>query len=224
LFIESDREPEKQGKPMWKKFLTLGLVITVLTAAGCQKEHAVSDPNMQVTLIGTSQFPPQLVGLWWNEEHGWAFRFDRTGRIPEIVHTFGRFIVRSGQPITHPMVDNGTAVIVPGKWFVEYDAKSRQITIEINLDSYDLNIGQNNISGSSRDVFSGTIPEPGQIKWSLNWLMFPENYVTTADGQFVNHHLPVTDDERDQGMIEFVKLRPKDEADLPTALSDPSAQ
>lgn len=191
---------------MWKKFLTLGLVITVLTAAGCQKEHAVSDPNMQVTLIGTDQFPPQLVGLWWNEEYGWAFRFDRTGRIPEIVHTFGRFTVRSGQPITYPMVDNGTTEIVPGKWFVEYDAKNGQITIEININSFDLNILGNIVAGRSRDIFSSRVPKPEMTKWSLHWLSMAENYITTSDREYIDYFLPIGEDDLDKGTIDFVKL------------------
>ena len=66
---------------MIKNVMILILAAAAIFLSGCQQGYTIEDPNMQVTVLGTSEFPQQVVGLWWCEKYGWAFRFDEAGRI-----------------------------------------------------------------------------------------------------------------------------------------------
>lgn len=190
-------------------FICIGLV-SIMT--GCQKDQktdrdAAVDPNVnRVLLIDADRFPESMKGIWQNSEFGWILKIDERGYLTKIQHHIGRAKLIAGQITTIPLVNNGQAIIEPGPWFVQYDGKSQNVSIEITLKNFVYNIGADQVRGSSRDVFIGKVPQKGQTTWTAQWITFPKYVASTADRTYTNYELPFEEGSEDQGEIIFEKV------------------
>lgn len=194
------------------KSLNLVVILIILLSvsflAGCQetKQTASKQEPMQVILVDTDTFPEEMVGIWSNEEHGWVLKFEKDGSIKKIRHTIGRANLVAGERFTFPLIDGGTGVIDPGPWYMQYNAKGRGVVVEITLKSFKYELGGNTISGSSRDIFAGTLPEKGDTTWAVEWISYPDYVASTADASYSDYELPFYEGTEDRGEIVFTKV------------------
>jgi hypothetical protein len=193
---------------MQKVFISLiGLVMLV----GCQSEQQnLNDPNSRVILMEAKTFPKEFTGIWYNKQNGWTLKIEENGRLSEIIHTVGRPVVVAGQTSTFPLQAGGQAVVEPGLWFVQYNGTKRELAVEVTLTRFEYVIGGNTVSGSTRDIFIGTLPAKGDTIWRADWLSFPEYVASTADKTYQDYHLPIEEGQEDMGEIIFEKVDPGD--------------
>ncbi len=202
----------------YKLFLFILMVISVLFIVGCQEssqtqpqETVTGDPNTaQVILLNSDEFPKQLVGIWLNEEHGWIMRIEEDGRLYKLRHTIGRANLIAGQILTFPLVGGGEGIIEPGPWQVQYNGRTNEVIIDIALKhfNYDM-VGEGVISGSSRDIFIGTLPDEGETTWTVQWIGHPEYVASTDDKTYTDYQLPFEAGDEDKGEIIFEKYDPE---------------
>ena len=194
-------------------FLILIGIILISMLSGCQESRksqmgTVVDPNVsQVALVNASVFPKEMVGIWQNKENGWIFRIEKSGRIFKVQHTIGRAELRAGEISTFPLANNGKGIIKPGSWYVQYNGETQTVAIEITLERFQYNLGYGDmVSGSSRDIFIGELPEKGQTIWKAQWLSYPKYVASTGDKQYTNYTLPFEAGDEDKGEIVFEKI------------------
>jgi hypothetical protein len=185
---------------------TLGpvfLCAVIVALTGCHgPAKAINDPNMQVILIGTNKLPSQYVGRWVADREGWEINIEKDGRVSSIVHTIGRAPLINGHTTTVDLIENGKGTIRAGKWIVQYNDKTKELVVEINIDKFRFVKGQQIVEGSSQDIFMGTISKDNQ-HWVAAWTSFPKYYVTTEAYNY--YELPRDEGSEDQGFLDFVK-------------------
>ena len=198
------------------KTIIISLFSSMLLLAGCQSSpdrqtSSVSDPNAtKLILIGTHHFPQEMEGIWQNQQFGWMFKIDDTGHLTKIRHTIGRVYIEAGQEVQFPLLTKGKAQFEPGPWYVQYDAKTKTIEIEINIKHFEYNIAEGEtVKGSSKDIFTGKLPTKGGKTWRADWLSFPKYVASTADEQYKNYKLPFEEGDEEKGEIVFEKVDPK---------------
>ena len=172
--------------------------------AGCQTGPQAGES--MVELVEAEAFPEHLVGVWRNASHGWGFMFEPDGRISRLTHTIGRMEIRAEEKATFPLVDGGQGDATPGRWYVEYNGTTDELTVEIELADFNFRVFGHWLRGSSQDFFMGAAPEPGQETWRAHWISFPNYVATTASEEFVDHELPHEPGMEDRGEIVFEKL------------------
>jgi len=100
------------------------------------------------------------------------------------------------------LVDNGKGTIRAGKWIVQYNEKTKELVVEINLEKFQFVKGQQVVQGSSQDFFIGSLSKDNQ-HWTAAWTSFPKYYVTTEG--YNDYQLPSDEGSEDQGLLDFVK-------------------
>ena len=189
---------------MRKIFMGTVVLAVFILLNGCDSgQKLINDPNMQVNLIGTDSFPRQLVGRWRSDRFGWEIEFAKNGAISSIVHPLGNIEVSEGHETSVPLIFNGKGVVRPGKWIVEYDKTTRNLTVEINLDSFVFQKLEDVVEGKSKDIFSGPISGDG-TQWEAFWQTYPE-YIITTD-IYNKKVLPIDDEQHDAGVLIFQKI------------------
>lgn len=191
------------------------LITAVCLFSGCQSDQkarraVAGDPNTsQAILVGTDTFPQQMVGVWINEEHGWIMRLEEDGRLTKLRHTIGRRDLAAGQRSEFPLVGGGKGFMQPGPWAVEYNKNTNEVVVDVSLDSFEYDIaGQGVISGASRDIFIGRLPERDENIWTAQWISKPDYMASTEDKTYQDYTLPFDAGDEDKGEIVFEKYDP----------------
>lgn len=182
-------------------------VVPGLFLGGC-REQAGSDASMvgeNVTLTGTDTFPPELAGRWRDDLRKWEIVLAEDGSVTEAV------VAPMGWPTLYPdqrnvidMREGGEGAFAAGPWYVDYDAREMTLTVEIVLESFDVEVGNTRLVGSSRDIFQGSVT-PDHSTWKADWFNIPVMKVV-ADGR--EHPLPVDPEDMAIG-LEFHKVADK---------------
>ena len=128
------------------KLIVTGLFIVMLFSSGCQ-ENTKRNTGVDVIISGNGDFPESLAGRWKADKGGWEIEFDSNGSISSAIISFGRIEVTPGQTTTVPMKLDGTGVVEPGVWIVEYEPLSRELTVEINIKNYRMELGDDIVEG-----------------------------------------------------------------------------
>jgi hypothetical protein len=190
-----------------RAFCRVGLLVVgvFLGVSGCQPAQQKDFPNSTVALIGAKEFPAHMVGVWTDDSSRWGFKFEADGRISRLTHTIGTKL-RGGEKATFPLIEGGMGEAVPGPWHVEYNGENGELAVEIVLDSFSYEVGGNWIRGSSRDIFMGPLPQPGETTWRAQWISYPKFIATTASGKYEDYELPYEEGMEDKGEVVFTKL------------------
>jgi len=154
-------------------------------------------------LIGCQQFPAFLVGRWKADKGGWEFVFEPDGTISSAVVSLGRVTMKPGQVTTTPMKLGGKGVFEPGQWTVQYTPEPRELLVEIAIDHFRVERGDNVVQGQSRDFFIGPVSEDGQMWWADRF-SFPEYIVDTK--KHPNYKLPFDPNDNPQDSLIFQKV------------------
>lgn len=157
--------------------LILSYVLLALAISGC-RSSAVNKKAVEVIIDGDGKFPDFLVGTWRADEGGWEFVFEPDGTISSAVISLGRTRMQPGRVTTVPTQLGGEAVYKPGLWTVQYLQEKRELIVEIVIDQFHVELGDNTLHGRSRDFFIGLVSKDGQLWWAER-LSFPEYVVNT---------------------------------------------
>jgi len=184
-----------------KRFVLL-LVYLFLAAvlSGC-KNSAGND--VEVIVDDGGQFPDFLVGTWKADEGGWEFVFEPDGKISSAVVSIGRAKLQPGRTTTVPMQMGGKGVYKPGLWSVQYSYNEQELIVEIAIDHFRVELGDDVIRGRTRDYFVGSVSADGKSWWA-DRLSFPEYVVDT--GKYHNYKLPFDPTDNPRESILFQKI------------------
>ena len=184
-----------------KQFLLLLFsVFLVVTFSGCQSS---AGNGVEVTIDGIGQFPDFLVGTWKAEEGGWEFVFEPDGKISSAIVSIGRVKLQPDKTTTVPMQMGGKGFYKPGLWSVQYSHKQRELVVEIAIDHFRIELGNDVIEGRTRDFFVGPVSTDGKSWWA-DRLSFPE-YVVNTD-KYHNYKLPFDPKDNPRESILFRKV------------------
>ena len=185
--------------------LLLVLCLSMPLLNGCQN-NAVIDNGVEVIVDGDGQFPASLVGTWKANQGGWEIVFEQDGKISSAVVSLGRATLSPSRVTTVPMELGGKGIFRPGLWTVQYLHDQRQLIVEIVIDSFRTELGENIIKGSTRDFFVGSVSKDGTL-WSAQRFSYPEYTVDTD--KFHDYKLPVDPNENPKESLLFQKLPQK---------------
>jgi hypothetical protein len=177
-----------------------GLFCCVL--AGCTS-HVAKEPAVEVTIDGDGTFPDFLVGTWKADRGGWEFTFEPDGTISSAVVSIGRVTLKPGQTTRVPMKLGGEGVFEPGQWSVQYSHQQRELIVDIAIDHFYVELGENVLRGRTRDFFVGSVSADGQV-WPVQRITFPEYTVDTK--KYPDHELDFDPNDSARENLLFQKV------------------
>ena len=186
---------------MRETLLSLISGLCLLTSVGCRAVTAQKS-SVDVYIDGNGQFPSYLVGNWKTELGDWEIEFNPDGTIEHAVISLGRVKIKPGHTTTVPMVLGGKGTFTPGKWTVRYLQQQQQLIVEIVIDSFRIELGDNVIYGKTMEFFSGTVTENSNV-WLAERYNYPEYFVNTD--KYKNYLLPVDPNENPREYLAFIK-------------------
>jgi len=186
---------------MPQRLLVPVLCLTAFLISGCPNDAVIKN-GMDVIVDGDGQFPPSLAGTWKADQGGWEIIFGPDGKITSAVISLGRAKITPGRVTTVPMELGGKGTFTPGLWSVQYLQEQRQLIVEIVVDSFRVELGENIIKGRTRDFFIGEVSKDGTF-WQAERFSYPEYTVDTA--KFPNYKLPVDPNENPKEKLLFQK-------------------
>jgi hypothetical protein len=157
-----------------------------------------------VTIDGDGKFPDFLVGRWKADRGGWEIHFEPDGTISSAVVSIGRVTMKPGQTTTVPMQLGGQGIFEPGRWTVQYSHAQRELIVEIVIDRFHVELGDNVLRGKTRDFFVGLVSQDGQL-WPVERISFPEYIADTK--QNPNRKLPFDPNDNARESLLFQKVR-----------------
>jgi len=175
-------------------------IVLASANSGCRTS---AGNGVEVTIDGIGQFPEYLVGTWKAEEDDWEFVFEPDGKISSAIASIGRVKLRPGKTTTVQMQLGGKSVYKPGIWSVQYSHQQRELVVEIVIDHFRVELGNDVIEGSTRDFFIGSLSTDGKSWWA-DRLSFPE-YVVNTD-KYHNYKLPFDPKDNPRESILFRKV------------------
>ena len=176
--------------------------LSVSLLEGC-KTQTPQEPAVEVTIDGGGAFPDFLVGRWKADHGGWDFVFEPDGTISSAVVSIGRVTIKPGRTTTVPMKLGGQGVFEPGRWTVQYSHAQRELIVEIVIDRFYVELGDNVLRGKTRDFFIGSVSEDGQL-WPVERISFPEYIADTKKNP--NRKLPVDPQNSARESLLFLKV------------------
>jgi hypothetical protein len=150
-----------------KQLLVLaGCIVVLAGLAGCKK----ADRGVEVIVESGDEFPEFLAGTWKADKHNWQVRFEGDGRISSIVHVIWPkpIDVDEGGLYVEGPEEGMYAMFVTGPCEAEYDENTRELSVKIILEHYDMKLPRINLEGKSRDYFTGFVSEDGNT-WKAGW-------------------------------------------------------
>jgi len=171
----------------------------MLLLVDCQ-EHK---NNVEVIIQGCEQFPNFLVGTWKANNGSWEIVFEPDGIISSAVISLGLVRIKPGQVTTIPMKLGGKGVFKPGIWTVQYSQKQRELIVEIVIDSFRAELGDDIVQGTTRDFLIGPVSNDGTLWWVERYT-FPEYIVDTET--YHNYKLPFDPNENPWESLIFEKI------------------
>jgi len=187
---------------MPRRLLVLALCLSAFLISGCPNNAAIKN-GIDVIVDGDGQFPASLVGTWKANQGGWEIIFESDGKIASAVVSLGRVKMEPGRVTTVPMELGGKGTFKPGLWSVQYLKQQRQLIVEIEIESFRVELGENIIKGRTRDFFIGEVSKDGTYWWADRF-SYPEYTVDTA--KFPNYKLPADPNENPKESLLFQKV------------------
>ena len=109
-----------------------------------------------------------------------------------------------------PLRDGGKGIYKTGKWNAQYNPATRNLEIEIVVDSFVLEVpapAYEKLEGSTREFYFGPVSEDG-TRWDVDYTGFLEVYATTESFTKKVLHDP---NEPVEETLRFDKVVPEDE-------------
>jgi hypothetical protein len=186
---------------MKKIFLLSICCLFILLPGGCRSQ-AESKSGVEVIIDGDAEFPQFLIGRWRADKGGWEIVLEPDGKISSAVVSLGRVRLTPGQMTKTQMVLGGEGLFKPGKWTVQYSPQRRELGIEIAIEHFRVELGENVVQGKTRDFFIGTVSTDGRLWWADRYT-FPEYIVDTR--KYPNYRLPFDPNDSARESLVFQK-------------------
>ncbi len=183
-------------------FILLVSIFSVLGLAGCQNDSA-RNSGVKVIVDGDGRFPESLVGTWKSDNGLWEFVFEKDGSISSALISISRARIKPGKTTTVPMILGGKGIFEPGLWTVQYLQEQQQLTIEIKIEHFYVELGDDIVKGKRHDFFIGSVSGNGQL-WSAKRFSFPENITHT--NQHKNYMLVEDPNDNPKETLIFQKV------------------
>jgi hypothetical protein len=161
-------------------------------------------PDVEVVIDGDGVFPEFLVGRWKSDNHGWEITFDDDGRVSLVLMSFGGIEVRPGEATIEAMKGDGQSIFEPGTWTVEYHNESRELAVEIVIDSFSIEMAGGILRGSSIDQLVGTITEDDKF-WNAAWNSYPTYVVDTKE--VAGKQLETNPADNPKAQLKFIRMK-----------------
>ena len=187
---------------MKKIFVLLICGFFVFLPGGCQSS-AGSKSGVEVIIDGDGRFPEILVGGWKADKGGWEIVFEPDGKISSVVVSLGGVRMKPGEVATTQMVLGGEGFFQPGKWTVQYLQERRELVVEIVIEHFRVELGDNVVHGKTRDYFVGSVSADGRLWWADRY-KFPEYVVDTK--KHPNFKLPFDPNDSQRESLVFQKV------------------
>ncbi len=139
---------------------------------------------VEVDIKGGGEFPKALVGTWEAEDSDMDVVFEPNGSVSSAFIGLG-LRMTPGRPTVMP---EGKGTYEPGKWIVSYTPDGNRLTVEITVDRFKAQMGENSISGSIRYYYDGPVFLEAGI-WNAEVIQFPRYVANTTE--YHNYELPV---------------------------------
>jgi len=173
----------------------------VCPIAGCPPR--IDDlPAVEVIVDGGGQFPEDLAGVWKADSGGWEIVVEPNGTISSAVVSLGRVRLKPGRKTVVPMKMGGKGVFRAGRWAVYYSHERRELTVEITIESFRVELGESVVKGRTMDLFTGTISPDGRSWWASRF-SFPQYVADTK--KYRDHKLVVDPNETPPEELLFQK-------------------
>ena len=186
-----------------KRLLVLSVCgLSFFLLVGCQNS-AKKKSGVEVVIDGDGQFPAFLVGRWEADKGGWEFVFEPDGTISSAVISLGRVTMKPGQVTTTRMKLGGQGVFEPGPWRVQYSQEPRKLLVEITIEHFRVELGDSVMQGQTRDFFTGSVSQDGQIWWAERF-SFPEYIADTK--KYPNYKLAFDPNDNPRDSLIFQKV------------------
>ncbi|NQT04011.1 MAG: hypothetical protein HQ580_18440 [Planctomycetes bacterium] len=187
---------------MKKIFVLLICGFFVFLPGGCQSSVG-SKSGVEVIIDGDGRFPEILAGRWKADKGGWEIVFEPDGKISSVVVSLGGVRMKPGQVTTTQMVLGGEGLFKPGKWTVQYSKERRELIVEIAIEHFRVELGDNVVQGKTRDYFVGSVSADGRLWWADRY-KFPEYVVDTK--KHPNYKLPFDPNDSPRESLVFQKV------------------
>jgi len=162
--------------------------------------------SVEVIIDGDGQFPKNLAGLWRSDDNIWDIYLEPNGKISWAVISLGAVKIEAGKTRTVPMKEGGEGIFEPGLWSVTYLQRQRELTVEIAIDNFRTELGEDVIRGKTRDIFTGSVSRDGTL-WQTERFSYPE-YIVDSNS-FKNYKLPVDPNDNPKETLLFRKITDK---------------
>lgn len=187
---------------MKRSFWLLICFVSICLSIGCHNQ-TTKESAVEVIIDGDGQFPEFLVGRWKASRGGWEFVFEPDGTISSAVVSIGRVKLKPGETTTIPMKLGGESVYESGRWTVQYSHAQRELIVEIVIDNFYVELGENVLRGKTRDFFVGSVSGDGQL-WPVERISFPEYIADTKKNP--DYKLPLETNENARENLLFQKV------------------
>ena len=111
--------------------------------------------------------------------------------------------MRPGRVTATQMKLGGKGLFEPGRWTVQYSQERRELIVEIAIERFRVELGDNVVQGRTRDFFVGLVSSDGQLWWTDRF-SFPEYIVDT--GKYHNYKLPFDPNDNPRQSLIFRKV------------------
>jgi hypothetical protein len=186
-----------------ERLLTLFVCsLFVFTPIGCHTPTKLKS-GVDVIVDGNGQFPAPLAGIWKSNDGIWEIVLESDGKISSSVISLGRVRIRPGQVTTVPMKLGGKGIFEPGQWTVQYLQEQRELIVEIKIDYFRTELGDDVITGRTHDFFVGSVSEDGKLWWADRFT-FPEYIADTK--KYHNYKLPFDPNDNPRESLIFQKV------------------
>ena len=185
-----------------KKLLVLSICgFSAFLHGGCRSPGG-NKSGVEVIIDGDGRFPAFLVGRWIADKGGWEIVFEPDGTISSAVVSLGRVRMKPGQVTITNTILGGKGLFEPGRWTVQYSQAKRELIVEITIEHFRVELGENVVQGQTWDFFIGLVSSDGQLWWPDRF-SFPEYIVDTK--KYPNYRLPFDPDDQSRESLIFRK-------------------
>lgn len=186
-----------------KRLLVLSICnILILLFGGCRSSGS-DKSGIEVSIDGDGRFPSFIVGTWKADQGGWEIVFEPDGKISSAVVSLGRVRMKPGQVTTKHMKLGGKGIFKPGLWTVQYSQAKRELIVEITIENFRVELGENIVQGQTRDFFVGMVSADGRFWWAERFT-FPE-YIVDTD-KYSDYELSFNPDDNPREELVFQKV------------------
>ena len=176
-------------------------ILLVLPLSSCRSSAGYKN-SVEVIIDGDGRFPEFLVGKWTADKGGWEIIFEPDGTISSAVISLGRVRMIPGQVTKTKMKLGGEGIFKPGQWTVQYLQAKRELLVEIAIEHFTVELGENVLHGKAREILIGQVSSDGQLWWPERFT-YPEYTADTK--KYPNYKLPIDYNDNPRESLTFRK-------------------